>query len=414
MGAPAAGPAGLPVAVPRGLARADAPQYLPDRFASWASGRSLAPNSLTGISLGLATCAAAWFSGGTTGDDVRGVAALCGSCLAAWAALLLISGTAGTQQGQADTVAAQRLARLINAVSAAVVCTGLAIGAGPARWTGTWQLATAVIAIAAVGQTIRACRGGRDDWRSGPVRAGRTGPPGGGRVALIAVVAPIWGPRITLLALLSWAIASTCQAAAGRWPAPAGGQRGERQSLPDVAAYRDDGRIACWLGTLVRGNLPALLPALAGLAATGMVTVLGMGNLPGPLALTPAVAMLLAAPGSSYRHTGRLDWLVPAVLQAGQFLYLATLGFSRGVPAPLTFGLCAMVALRYLALADRTGPPRADGLESGGGLGWDGRMLVAGFGALLGATMLAYAALTAYLGVLICSQIMTMARGVAR
>jgi hypothetical protein len=405
-------------------------EYLPGRFVSWASGRSLAPNSVTGISLGLASCAAAWFSGGTTGDNLRAVAALGGSYLAAWAALLLIRSSpqaaddqrADAQRADAHPAGAQRLATLVNALCAAVVCAGLAIGAEAARWTGTWELATAVIATASVGQTMRACRGRRDRMGSGAAGLALArpllGPPGGGQVALIAVVAPVWGARITLLSLLSWAIARLCQDVAARGPASPPGHpacwpsRG--QSPPAVAGLRDDGRIARWLGTLARGHLPALLPAIAGLAATGMVAVLGMGNLPGPLALTPAVVMLLAAPGSSYRHTGRLDWLVPAVLQAGQFLYLAALGFSRGVPAPLTFGLCALIALRYATLAGRGGHPQADPLGSGSGLGWEGRMLVAGFGALAGVTMFAYAALTAYLGVLICSQIMTMARGAGR
>ncbi len=458
---------GLPVAGRLRLAGPGAAEYLPRRFVGWAASRSLAAKSVTGISFGLAICAAAWFSGGTAADNVRAVIALSGSYLAAWAARLLIDRPAGLAGGestsgpassaarpgaahpgaaQPETANPVLLARLIGVLSAVVVCAGLAFGARVARWTSAWEFATAVLAIASVSQTVGACRGlGR--------AAGPGLPRGAVPVALIAVVAPVWGTRITLLVLLSWAIADLCHTLATRGPAgpagPAGPVKsaGPVRSPQRVARCRDDGRISCWFGSLVRGNLPALPPAIAGLSATSMVVLLGMGNLPGPLALTPAVAMLLAAPGSSYRHAGRLDWLVPGLLQAAQFLYLAALGFSRGVPAPLVFALCAMIAARYVTLARSGGqppdvtlarsggqPPDVTPARSGGqppdvtpawsggqspgksgsgagsrdGLGWEGRMLVVGFGALTGATVFAYAALTAYLGVLICSEIMTI------
>jgi Family of unknown function (DUF5941) len=450
-------PARLPAAG-RMLANTAVLEYLPRRFVGWAAERALAPISVTAISFVLGICAAAWFSGGTGPDNVRAVTALGGSYLAAWAAQLLIStmtdggssdpahgdpahsdpgesragetaldvirttspiisgspaaslapagSGAPAAWGASVAASAHQLARLIGALSEYAVYAGLAIGAEAAHWTGAWELATAVLVVWSVRQTMRACHGRAPDgvWYRQAVTGGWPvpGPPGADRLVLIAVVAPFWGARITLLALLSWAVAITCYPAlAGR---PAAGRSPE-----SVARYRDDGRIARWLGRLVRGNLTALPPAIAGLAATGMVVLLGMQNLPGPLVLTPVVAMLLAAPGSSHLHIGRLDWLVPAILQAGQFLYVAALGFTCGVPAPLTFALCAMIALRYVALSDQAGwPPQADRLEPGGDLGWEGRMLVVGLGALAGATMFAYAALTAYLGVLICSKIMTI------
>ena len=56
---------------------------LPRRLARWAVNRSLAPASVTGISLALAVCAAGWFSAGTRPDNVNGALALCASYLAA-------------------------------------------------------------------------------------------------------------------------------------------------------------------------------------------------------------------------------------------------------------------------------------------------------------------------------------------
>ncbi|HEY7147157.1 MAG TPA: DUF5941 domain-containing protein [Streptosporangiaceae bacterium] len=462
---------------------------VPRRFTRWGTARALAPASMTGISVLLACCAAAWLSGGTRADSLRAVAALAGSYIAAWAAQLLaaaalpgrfspagqgglaspglaspgpgpgraspgsagpgrassgsaalaairtaqpiISGTPARPEapdlpgsaaaGMAGPVSpvstvsaagtvspvstvgpvspvslagSRRLARLAGPAAEYALYGGLALGAQARHWTGAWELAAAVLIVGSAQQLIRACRG----QAAGAARQPGP-PPGADRLVLIAVITPVWGARTTLLALLCWAVAVTAITAASRRPRPA-------RSPEVIARYRDDGRIARLLGQLVRGNLPALPGAVAGLVATAMVVALGMRNLPGLLVLTPVIAMLLAAPGASYRHAGRLDWLVPVILQVGQLLYLAALGFSYGVPAPLAFGLCAIIALHYVALS---GP--GDGQARPGSqpsLGWEGRMLVIGFGALAGVTMFAYAAMTAYLGLLICSKIMTI------
>ena len=439
-----------------GLTAADVMDYLPRRFTGWATRRSLAPNSATGISFVLALCAAAWFSGGTRPDSTKGALALGGGYLAAWAAQLLLWAAAGTagpaapadlapadlahaglahaglaHPGLAPSASAtadsgiadaERLAALVGALSEYAVYAGLAVGARAARWSGVWELATAVIILTSVCQTVRACNEPVDD--AGTCRQARTAgswlagnPARAARLVLIAVVATVWDARTALAALLFLGGAATAYAmrphrpgavAAAGEAGSAGGALPMRQRSPErIARCRDDGKIARLLGQLVRGNLPALPPALAGLAATVTLAVLGLRNLPGLLVLTPLVAMMLAAPGSAYPHAGRLDWLVPAMLQAGQFLYIAAVGFGCGVPAPLTFALCGLVALRYAALVDPALPGRGDRLELSGGLGWEGRMLVVGLGAMTGLPTLAYGALTAYLGVLVCSKIMT-------
>ena len=100
-----------------------------------------------------------------------------------------------------------------------------------------------------------------------------------------------------------------------------------------------------------------LPPAVAGLAATLLLAWLGMRNLPGLLLLTPVVVMLLAAFGSRHPHDGRLDWLTPAVLLAGQMVYFAAVGFSFRVPPPVTFTLCGRsrcITSSLLAVAGRT------------------------------------------------------------
>ena len=408
-------------------------EYLPGRLAAWATRRDLAPNSATSIALVLGACAAVWFSGGTRPDDAKAAIALCGSYVAGWAAQLLIRpltgipGDGGARAADASAAAAagrpvpwpadgraaraDQLARLTGRVCEYAVYAGLALGARGARWSGAWELATAAMILLSVRQTIWACGDPAvSAARSRQILSGSgwriLAPAGAGRLALIAVVAPVWGARTALLALLAWGLVATGYAMTSRLAA--------EEADGTVTTCRDDGEIARWLGRLVRGNLAALPPALAGLAATATLALLGLQNLPGVLVLTPVVAMLLAAPGSAAPHTGPLDWLVPALLQAGQFLYLAALGFRCGVPAPVTFALCAVIALRYAMLAGPGRPVQADRPEPGAGLGWEGRMLVAGLGALAGLTTFAYAALTAYLGVLICSKVMTSRRGVSR
>jgi hypothetical protein len=242
--------------------------------------------------------------------------------------------------------------------------------------------------------------------------------PAGGRVLLIAVAAPAWGPQAALLGLIVWGIAATGCSVAGlggdgiaavAGPGGDGIAAGEaaRHDRAALVASRDDGAFARFLGRCVRGQLVPLPAALAGLAAVSMLAVLGLRNLPGIIALTPPVVMLLAAPGSSHAHDGRFDWLVPVLLQVGQYVYISALGFASGVAGPVIFALCATIAIRAADLAYRaeTALPVAAGL--GTGMGWEGRMLAAGLGAVLGIATFAYLALAAYLGVLICRQVST-------
>lgn len=176
-------------------------------------------------------------------------------------------------------------------------------------------------------------------------------------------------------------------------------ERDHRGSLgARIRACRDDGPLAVWIGEPVQGRLPPLLPAVAGITVTAVLAVAGMRGLGGLLLLTPVAAMLLAALGAGHPHEGRHDWLVPVLLQAGQWIYLAALGFAAGVPGAVTVALLAAVALRPLALLhwQRNGIIPAVGLSTAG-LGWEGRMLAAGIGGMLGAETFVYIALAGWL-----------------
>lgn len=169
----------------------------------------------------------------------------------------------------------------------------------------------------------------------------------------------------------------------------------------DLAASRDDGPLAWRIGRVVQGQLMPLLPVVAGVTVTAMLAALGMRNLPGVLLITPAVAMLLAALGAGHPHDGRFDWLVPPLLQAGQYVYLAAVGFALGVPPPATFALIAVIALHHLDLLHRHRYGISPGPRvNAAGLGWEGRMLVAGAAGILGIEAFVYVALAVYLAVL--------------
>jgi hypothetical protein len=245
--------------------------------------------------------------------------------------------------------------------------------------------------------------------------------PVGGRVLLVCVVAPVWGARTTLLALLDWAIVSIGFGIAGRAVAGLTGQarRGGPGNQPAprsmLVRLRDDGALSRAIGVLVQGNLMPLPPAILGLAAVSGLAFVGLHGLPGVLLIAPAIVMLLAAPGSAHPHTGRLDWLVPVLLLGAQCLYLTAVGLATRVPGPVIFALISAIMLRYTDLAwpgrpvqmTRRRDPDADPVERGMALGWEGRMLFAGLTAAMGVAMFAFLALTVYLVALICMAAVT-------
>jgi len=144
----------------------------------------------------------------------------------------------------------------------------------------------------------------------------------------------------------------TAPEAGRRAPRPRAAAR-ESVAGYQIAAYRDDGPISLWLGRLVEGRILPVPPVLVGVFVTVALALLGMGNLSGVLVLTPVEAMLLAGLGSCHPHDGRLDWLVPPLLQVGEYLFLAALAFTRGISPPLVFALIAAVVLRHLDVAYR-------------------------------------------------------------
>ena len=391
---------------------------LPRRVAVWASRRAVARTSVTGIELACALCAAVWFSAGTPLTALAGGAALGGGYLARRVGGQL---AVGAFDGW--------LASICAIAGELAVYAGLAAGAAPGE-RQVWALATAAAVLLGMRKVARLIRPARPARPEAPARPGNppedrpAGPgralavlaarvpalPAGERAVVITVTAAVYGTRMSLLVLTWWGAVALAWAVAGprlgkRSSATADDAPGDAPDrLPPaaIAAARDDGPIARFAGAVVRGQLVPLPPAVAGLTATVLLATLGLHGLAGLVLLTPVAAMLLAAPGSAHPHDGPLDWLTPLVIQAGQYAYLAALGFAKGVPGPLIFALIGLVAVRQLDAAYRARYPMPAG-EPRGGIGWEGRMLAAGVGAMLGVGPLTYLALTVYLMWLVSS-----------
>ena len=295
-------------------------------------------------------------------------------------ALLAAAGlAAGGPQGALCAVLAIEVIAMTSTVAM------LARIALPGTWTG-------------VSPVPRAGLGGQYS-PGGPAATTARNPVARNPVARVTAIVGVTGREGTTSAVRI--IAATAAEAGGA--GGTGGAGGPAPGFLDVVlALRDDGRAARWAGRLVQGNLIPLPPALAGLIATAMLAALGLRGLPGFIAMTPPVVMMLAAPGSSHPHDGRFDWLVPVLLALAQYVYLGALGFALAVPGPAIFSLCALTFLWYAGI---TAGARANaaGASAGPGprIGWETRLFVAGLAATFGLATFGYLGLATYLGVLI-------------
>jgi hypothetical protein len=399
-------------------------------MARWAAWRKLTPAALYGISLGLGLIAAVWFSELAVRAKLLAIAALAGSFLIARTGSLL---AATSREGRVRPAvtwlgAASALLTEFAVYAALAVSSGLAGPNGPygsgvagldgtfggalrntfvASWggagqAGVWRLAIAAMLVLAVRRMAELGYEHRAPENLCPRSVLRTLEqavtlPAGERFAVIALTAVFFGPRLTFLLLLAWGVVAAGFVLASQAARSAAVTR----PAGELAAYRGDGVVSHRVGGLVQGRLPPLPPLLAGLLVTGVLAALGMGNLSGILVLTPIEAMMLAALAARHPHDGRLDWLAPALLLAGECVFLAALGLSRHVAAWLVFVLLAGVVMRHADLAYRARVGRGIPADVAG-LGWEGRILLAGVAAVAGIVPFAYAVLSGYLWVLFC------------
>ena len=255
-------------------------------------------------------------------------------------------------------------------------------GAGAA---GVWRLAVIAVILTVLTPLVDLCVRGSS---LSLARQHLFGPPCDVRLPLACLVVLVLGARAAFLVVfvLGAGALGAIVIDGIRQPRDRGELRG----------YRGDGRIAIWIGKWVDGRVPPLPPLLVGLLVTGVLTALGLRNLPAALLLTPVEAMLLAAFASWHPHDGRSDWVVPPLLQAAEYVFIAEIGFVGRVWPPLTFAVVAAAGLRHLDLAYRVRGGLAAGIDRRG-LGWEGRMIVVGIAAAVGFAPLAYGALALYL-----------------
>lgn len=411
-------------------------------MARWAAWRRLTPAALYGISLGLGLVAAVWFAELDVRAKLLAIPALAGSFLFARTGSLV---AATSRDGRVSPLVSW-LATACGLLTEPALYAALAVSSrlgqsdgldgtfggalrntfvatwGGAGEAGVWRLAIAALLLLGVRKLAglgyeRTAGAPGDLFPRSVLRTLEQAItfPAGERYAVIVLTSVLFGPRLTFLILLGWGVLGAGYLLAGQIARSARAAGAARSGGPDddededngLAAYRGDGVLAHWAGALVDGRLPPLPPVLVGLLVTGMLAALGLGNLPGILVLTPIEAMMLAALGSRHPHDGRLDWLAPALLLAGEGVFLGALGLARQVTLWVVFALLAAVLVRHVDLACRARAGR--GLEADVlGLGWEGRMLLAGVAATAGLVPFAYAALAGYLWLLFIWEFLTV------
>ena len=294
---------------------------------SWAVRRSVSPKSLAGTSLLFAICGAAWFSAGKGAGAIPGLIAAGGWLITLASARRLDEFAverATDRPGQEASSEFTWIAALCSAAAECALYGGIAAGGATGGLIHTWPLAVIAVSLIAVAELLAACHAAAGPAQTGDAAAkpadaasGSGWRPSwpfrlsvGGRALFAAAGYLIAGPSAALLAVAGAAAISVVVAIATLWKvAPAGRIDGIGAS-GRLLALRDDGALSRWAGRLVQGTLLPLPPAFAGFIATVMLAALGLRNLPGFIALTPPVVMMLGAPGSSHPHGGRFDWLV--------------------------------------------------------------------------------------------------------
>ena len=262
--------------------------------ARWAALRQLRPAALYGISLGLGAVAAVWFSELAVRAKLVATAALIASFIVGRAGALL---AATSREGRARPAvnwlgAASGLLTEFGVYAALAVSSALASqrpgvpagldgtfgpalrntffaswgGPGPA---GVWRLAIAAMTVLAVRQMAelgfeRTGRAAGNLFRRPVLRTVEEAAtlPSGERYVVIVLTALFFGPRVTFSLLLVWGMVAAGYLLAGQLARSAASTGPDSGLAPDggLAAYRDDGVVARWIGGLVQGLLRRCRP----------------------------------------------------------------------------------------------------------------------------------------------------------
>ncbi|NEB81250.1 CDP-alcohol phosphatidyltransferase family protein [Streptomyces sp. SID14478] len=173
--------------------------------------------------------------------------------------------------------------------------------------------------------------------------------PIGERWALIAILTALTTPRITFWVLIVGCALAACYTTAGRVlrSLTRKAHRTDRaaQALADLA---DSGPLAQALARVARSPLPA--PVIAAVGGVAVVAVSGLTDFGGPWPIVAAaVYCVTSALAVSRPLKGTLDWLVPPVFRASEYLTILLLAARADVNGalPAAFGLVAAVAYHH-------------------------------------------------------------------
>ncbi|RZU72954.1 CDP-alcohol phosphatidyltransferase-like enzyme [Micromonospora kangleipakensis] len=222
--------------------------------------------------------------------------------------------------------------------------------------------------------------------------------PIGERWALMALAAALFGPLVALCAVLVWgtlafAYTGALRTLRARW------MRVPVLTTVDATLHRDDGPLARTM-PVVRGPLALAVFGASGAGALllwALVTVHAGHRLPGWAVTIGLVVLLSGAQGARAAHAGPLDWLVPAALRAGEYLFAIAVGVAGRAPAWLIFGYVFVLTLHHYDLTARLEKRQAAPPLHAATLGWEGRSAVLAVASIAGIASIALATLGTYL-----------------
>lgn len=176
-----------------------------------------------------------------------------------------------------------------------------------------------------------------------------------------------------------------------------------------LTAYRDDGPLAQMVARAGRFRLQSLAITFAGVVAAGVGLAVD-GPSTGAASLTGIAAFLvLGMIGGAARRHPRVQWLVPPLLRAGEYVIVALLAWRAGTPATwLGYVLLSVVAFHHYDIVyrlrhQRTAPSPTVSLLCGG---WEGRTLLITVAAVAGVLAPVLVAAAAWCGALFVSESM--------
>ncbi|MEU2611891.1 DUF5941 domain-containing protein [Micromonospora sp. NPDC007271] len=224
--------------------------------------------------------------------------------------------------------------------------------------------------------------------------------PIGERWALMAVTAALFGPLVALCAVLAWgtlafAYTGALRTLRARW------MRVPVVATVDATLHRDDGPLARGVPAVRRPG-PLVLAVLGALGAVALLvwalsTVRAGDRLPGWGLLLGLLVLLLGGLGARAPHTGALDWLVPAALRAGEYLFAIAVGVAGRAPAWLIFGYVFVLTLHHYDLTARLEKRQAAPPLHSWTLGWDGRSALLALATIAGYVSIGLVTIGAYL-----------------